>query len=113
MHSQFYTILDKVIEAPICELDVFSELEAGSGRLAGLHIKDTKPGIFRNVPLGEGNVPFPEIFQKLTEIDFQGPLMLELLDDPTKDPQAHIQAAYDWIQAIINQKADAYLLSRK
>jgi predicted hexulose-6-phosphate isomerase len=37
---------------------VRADLESGRGRLAALHLKETKPGIFREVPYGLGHVDF-------------------------------------------------------
>jgi predicted hexulose-6-phosphate isomerase len=34
------------------------DLESGRGHIAALHLKETKPGIFREVPYGEGYVDF-------------------------------------------------------
>jgi predicted hexulose-6-phosphate isomerase len=34
------------------------DLESGRGHIAALHLKETKPGIFREVPYGEGHVNF-------------------------------------------------------
>ena len=70
--------------------------------MAGIHIKDAKPGIFRNVPLGQGDVPFNALFKKLSEIDFDGPLMLEIWEDPKQDPLRRLQSARGWIQEIID-----------
>ncbi|UMX49848.1 TIM barrel protein [Klebsiella pneumoniae] len=38
--------------------DVQMELKAGSGHIVAVHVKDTKPGVFKNVPFGEGVVDF-------------------------------------------------------
>ncbi|MFT4105699.1 MAG: L-ribulose-5-phosphate 3-epimerase [Lacrimispora sp.] len=38
--------------------DVSEDLKLGKGRLAAMHLKETKPGIFREVPYGEGHVDF-------------------------------------------------------
>jgi L-ribulose-5-phosphate 3-epimerase len=37
---------------------VRADLEAGHGHLAALHLKETKPGVFREVPYGSGHVDF-------------------------------------------------------
>jgi predicted hexulose-6-phosphate isomerase len=37
---------------------VRSDLESGRGHIAALHLKETKPGIFREVPYGSGHVDF-------------------------------------------------------
>jgi L-ribulose-5-phosphate 3-epimerase len=82
--------------------DLYEELNSANGMLAGIHIKDAKPGIMRNVPLGEGIVPFKELFQKLKEIQFHGPLMLEIWEKPDHDPIQRIKAAREWIQTYID-----------
>jgi hexulose-6-phosphate isomerase len=56
----------------------------------------------RNVPLGEGIVPFQELFPKLKEIQFHGPLMLEIWNKPGHDPIQRIKKAREWIQTQLN-----------
>ena len=38
--------------------DPLADLRLGHGHIAALHLKETKPGIFREVPYGEGHVDF-------------------------------------------------------
>ncbi|GHV79584.1 L-xylulose 5-phosphate 3-epimerase [Spirochaetia bacterium] len=38
---------------------VSADLETGRGHLAALHLKETRPGIYREVPYGTGHVDFP------------------------------------------------------
>lgn len=38
--------------------DVSEDLRKGRGHLTAMHLKETKPGIFREVPFGEGHVDF-------------------------------------------------------
>jgi predicted hexulose-6-phosphate isomerase len=35
-----------------------ADLESGRGHIVALHLKETKPGVFREVPYGEGHVDF-------------------------------------------------------
>ncbi|MDR3160086.1 MAG: L-ribulose-5-phosphate 4-epimerase, partial [Spirochaetaceae bacterium] len=37
---------------------VAADLESGRGHIAALHLKETKPGVFREVPYGAGHVDF-------------------------------------------------------
>ncbi|MDR1469877.1 MAG: L-ribulose-5-phosphate 3-epimerase [Spirochaetaceae bacterium] len=37
---------------------VHADLESGRGHIAALHLKETKPGVFREVPYGSGHVDF-------------------------------------------------------
>lgn len=39
-------------------VSMFSDLRTGKGHLVALHLKETLPGIFREVPFGEGHVDF-------------------------------------------------------
>jgi predicted hexulose-6-phosphate isomerase len=75
--------------------DVFSELEAGRGHFAGVHVKDAVPGTFRYVPFGQGTVPFVAAFRKLWDLGFSGNMMLELWH--TDDYQNAIAAARHWV----------------
>lgn len=38
--------------------DVLQDLRAGQGHLVAVHLKETKPGHFREIPFGEGHVDF-------------------------------------------------------
>ena len=39
-------------------LDPVKEIYSGGKHIAGIHLKDTKPGIYRDIPFGEGIVDF-------------------------------------------------------
>jgi len=39
-------------------LNVSADMEAGRGHIAAMHLKETKPGIYRDVPYGTGHVGF-------------------------------------------------------
>lgn len=45
------------------ESRVRSDLESGCGHLAAMHLKETKPGTFREVPYGDGHVNFAKGIQ--------------------------------------------------
>lgn len=38
--------------------DVSEDLRSGAGHLVAMHLKETKPGVFREIPFGEGHVDF-------------------------------------------------------
>lgn len=48
--------------------DVLKDLRKGAGHLAAMHLKETKPGIFREVPYGEGHVNFESAVQTAWEL---------------------------------------------
>lgn len=38
--------------------DLYQDIESGRGRIVAMHLKDTRPGIYRDLDLGEGHVDF-------------------------------------------------------
>lgn len=44
--------------------DVLADLESGRGHLVAIHLKETVPGVFREVPFGAGHVDFPAAIAK-------------------------------------------------
>ena len=49
-------------------VSVLDDMETGRGHLAALHLKETRPGVFREVPYGEGHVDFPAMAGKGIEL---------------------------------------------
>lgn len=43
---------------------VLDDLESGRGHIVALHLKETVPGVFREVPFLTGHVDFPAVIQK-------------------------------------------------
>lgn len=64
--------------------DVESEFELGLAQTAAIHVKETKPGVFKNVPFGEGTVQFKEIFRKLKELNYTGMFLIEMWADNSR-----------------------------
>lgn len=48
--------------------DPLADLRLGKGHLVGLHLKETCPGHFREIPYGEGHVDFPAAIQTSWEL---------------------------------------------
>ncbi len=76
--------------------DVFEELELGIADTVAIHVKETRPDVFKRVPFGEGEVPFAEIFRKLKELDYQGMFMIEMWADNSKAQS--VEEATKWIR---------------
>ena len=64
--------------------DVCTELKLSQDRIVQVHLKDTLrvsgtcKGQFRDLVIGEGQVDFHAIFRTQKEIDFAGPLVIEM-----------------------------------
>jgi L-ribulose-5-phosphate 3-epimerase/hexulose-6-phosphate isomerase len=54
------------------------ELINGFDYIEAIHLKDTKPGIFKCVPFGDGTVNFPHLFETLTTLHYSGPFLVEM-----------------------------------
>ena len=57
--------------------NVAAELEAGGDLIAGIHLKDSKPGIMWDVVFGEGIVDFEEALGTIARIGYRGPMIAE------------------------------------
>ncbi len=77
--------------------DVQMELRAGSGHIVAVHVKDTRPGEFKNVPFGQGVVDFERCFTTLRETGYTGPYLIEMWSETAADPVSEIKAARDWV----------------
>ena len=80
------------------ELSVSDELELARGHIVGLHVKDTIPGEPRRVPFGEGVTPFVAAFRKLAEMNFNGPVLLEMWNDDSPDSLKIVEEARLWVE---------------
>jgi L-ribulose-5-phosphate 3-epimerase/hexulose-6-phosphate isomerase len=60
-YLQIYPDIGNITNAAlIYGADVSVDLESGAGHLAALHLKETRPGVYREVPYGTGHVDFAE-----------------------------------------------------
>lgn len=64
--------------------DTCTELKLSREHIVQVHLKDTlkvsdqSHGQFRDLVIGEGQVDFPAIFRTLAEINYKGPMVLEM-----------------------------------
>jgi L-ribulose-5-phosphate 3-epimerase len=74
------------------------ELRAGQGHIVAVHVKDTKPGVFKNVPFGSGVVDFERCFTTLKQSGYCGPYLIEMWSETSDDPAAEVAKARDWVR---------------
>lgn len=43
------------------DLPVWKDLEQGAGHIVAMHLKESLPGLYREIPYGEGHVDFPQL----------------------------------------------------
>jgi L-ribulose-5-phosphate 3-epimerase UlaE len=102
---QTYTDLGNLIYAGV---DVVSQLDYVKGHIAALHVKDTLPGQLRYVSPGEGDVPFVKAFEKLAEIGFQAPVVLELWTEEFPDAVQIVEKAGNFIRGTMKEGWERY-----
>ena len=79
-------------------LDVKSQLEIGRGHIVAVHVKDVKKGQVRRIPFGDGLVDFDRAFQTLAEMQFAGPVLIEMWNDDSPDTVKIIKNALHFIK---------------
>lgn len=78
--------------------DVQMELKAGSGHIVAVHVKDTRPGVFKNVSFGSGVVDFERCFTTLKDSGYCGPYLIEMWSESADDPIKEVKNARDWVK---------------
>lgn len=64
--------------------DVESEFRYGMQDVVAIHLKDTLPGIVRDIPFGDGNVDFVSFFRLMEEAQYSGLYVAEMWTDETQ-----------------------------
>jgi L-ribulose-5-phosphate 3-epimerase len=64
---QVYPDIGNITNAALAEQGstaaAINDLRSGAGHISALHLKESKPGVYREVPYGEGHVDFPGMVQ--------------------------------------------------
>ena len=77
--------------------DVGAELACGAGHLVAVHVKDARPGQPRRVPFGQGALDFVAAFSKLAQLDYRGPILIEMWNDNRPDSLELVAEARTWV----------------
>ncbi|WP_025755320.1 L-ribulose-5-phosphate 3-epimerase [Mycoplasmopsis cricetuli] len=78
--------------------DIENEIMLGKNKIVAFHFKDTTPTKFKEVPWGEGTVDFVKTLKAIKQINFQGPILIEMwsknhLDETNEQNIAKLQKA--------------------
>ncbi|MEM8858467.1 MAG: L-ribulose-5-phosphate 3-epimerase [Chloroflexota bacterium] len=84
------------------QLDPCHQLRLAAGQLVGMHLKETKIDVYRRVPFGQGVVPFKDVARTLNEINYQGPLTLEMWSDNVDDSVDIAMQSLKWMKEQFN-----------
>jgi L-ribulose-5-phosphate 3-epimerase len=95
--SPWFQLYPDIGNLTAMQKDVSRELLLGGRHVLGLHLKDTRVGVFRRVPFGEGLVDFDAAFRTVSAMGFRGPFMVEMWNEDAPDPVATVAAARRWL----------------
>lgn len=83
--------------------DVAADIEAGRGHIVAAHLKETKPGLFRDLHYGEGHVDFDLVCERL-KAQGVGLYNAEFWYSPTYkngDWQGALREAHDFLRPLL------------
>ena len=84
--------------------DVENEFRLGMQDIVSIHLKDTLPGIVRDIPFGSGNVDFVSFFRLMEREHYSGLYVAEMWTDETPES---IRAAKDAREFLADKLAQA------
>lgn len=104
LNSPFLTVYPDIGNLTAWGNDVREEILKGRHKISAIHLKDTLavtedfPGKFKEVPFGQGCVDFVEFFKLLHEIDYSGPLLIEMWTEKSENPLKEIEKSKKWME---------------
>lgn len=91
-------------------IDPIQELSFGKGHIAAVHMRDSLPGVYdATIPFGSGCLDFDGVFRKLDEIDFAGPLVVEMWNTERPEYMEWIRQAREYMETHIRKVRRTYV----
>lgn len=98
LNNPWFQIYPDIGNLSAWDNDVQMELAAGIGHIVAVHVKDTQPGVFKNVAFGSGVVDFERCFSTLKQNGYCGPYLIEMWSETATDPVKEVKAARQWVK---------------
>ena len=71
-YLQIYPDIGNLTNAAVTyKQDIYDDMALGKGHLIAMHLKETVPGKFREIPFGEGHVDFEKAVRKAWELNIR------------------------------------------
>jgi L-ribulose-5-phosphate 3-epimerase len=80
------------------EVDYLTEMPKAQDRIIGLHVKDTRPGQYRNVNMQDGTVDFDSMFAVLRKMNCSAPCVIEMWNEDSPDSTDIIRSALQFVK---------------
>ena len=84
--------------------DVLRDLETGNGHLVAMHLKETLPGKFREIPYGTGHVDFEAAINKAWELGVRK-YVTEFWYTGNENWRNELSSAYEMMTALLLKKS--------
>ena len=85
LHSPWFKIYPDVGNLTASGQDIQTDYLTGKNDIVAIHLKDTTPGVYREIPFGEGNVDFVSFFKLLINEKYDGIFVVEMWADENGD----------------------------
>lgn len=74
-------------------IDILGDMSYARNHIVGIHLKDSKPDVYRDVLFGEGIVDFDYCFQVMNQIDYKGFLVAEMWSHDKEEFHPYLKEA--------------------
>lgn len=89
--------------AKLYKMDVLEDLQLGKGNITSMHLKETLPGRYREVPYGTGHVDFEAAIKKAWEMGIRR-YVTEFWYLGEEDWNSELHKAHDRMSKILNEQ---------
>ena len=101
---QVYPDIGNTTNASLIEgFNIVEDLEYGSGHIVALHLKDSLPGVYRNLSIGEGHVNFEEAIATVWRMGVRR-FVTEFWESPQKPYHREISATVAFVTHLLEKQ---------
>ena len=91
-------------------IDPIEELPYGKGHIVAVHMRDSVMNNFdATIPFGTGCLNFEGVFQRLDELNFCGPLVVEMWNTQRENYRGYIVQAREYMEQCIRKVRSCYV----
>ena len=101
--SPFFRVYADLGNLNAMEVDPREDLRTCRGNLAGVHIKDSKPGVLRDVRLGEGTLDLNACLSTLADMEYSGIFVAEMWCHENPGFHPYLKTASKYIRQALSQ----------
>lgn len=85
INSPWLQIYPDIANMQSLGIDPAIELPIGRGHITAIHVRDALPDFFYDVPPGDGTMDFISVFKQLDNMQYHGPLIIEMWNEQNPD----------------------------